>query len=126
MSVVNVSKDVSNSTYIPDAWRGTICKIVDAFSDGDYSLSIGVENVLPISQSTALEFEESISAYGATLIKLPEKTWDTSECQWVGSFWDIFIDLFTVEEGRSDLLLKLRVYEKDNEYLFEVKTIYVP
>lgn len=126
MSVVNVSKDVSNSTYVPDIWRETIHKIVGAFSEGDYSLSIGVGNVLPISQSDALELEESVAAYGASLIKLPEKAWDTSECQWVGNSWDVFVDLFTVEEGRSDLLLRLRVYEKDDEYLFEVKIIYVP
>jgi hypothetical protein len=126
MSVVNISKDLDNPTFIPDIWRETIHKIVDAFSDGDYSLSTGISNALPISQSTALELEESIAAYGASLITLPEKTWDSSQCQWAGDFWDVFIDLFTVEEGRSDLVLQLRVYEKDHDYLFKVYMIYVP
>jgi hypothetical protein len=126
MSVVNISKDLDSPTFIPDIWRETIHKIVDAFSDGDYSLSTGISNVLPISQSAALELEESIAAYGARLTTLPEKTWDTSQCQWVGDFWDVFIDLFTVEEGRSDLVLQLRVYEKDHDYLFKVYMIYVP
>ena len=74
MSVVNISKDLDSPTFIPDIWRETIHKIVDAFSDGDYSLSTGISNVLPISQSTALELEESIAAYGARLTTLPEKT----------------------------------------------------
>lgn len=126
MSVVNISKNLDSPTSIPDIWRETIHKIVDAFSGGDYSLSTGISNVLPISQSTALELEESIAAYGASLTTLPEKTWDTSQCQWVGDFWDVFIDLFTVEEGRSDLVLQLRVYEKDHDYLFKVYMIYVP
>ena len=38
----------------------------------------------------------------------------------------MFIDIFTVEEGRSDLVLQLRVYEKDHDYLFKVYMIYVP
>ena len=126
MSVVNISKNLESPTSIPDIWRETIHKIVGAFSGGDYSLSTGISNVLPISQSTALELEESIAAYGAILTTLPEKTWDTSQCQWSGDFWDVFIDLFTVEEGRSDLVLQLRVYEKDHDYLFKVYMIYVP
>lgn len=126
MSVVNISKDLDSPTFIPDIWRETIHKIVNAFSGADYSLSTGISNVLPISQSTALALEERIAAYGARLTTLSEKTWDTSQCQWVGDFWDVFIDLFTVEEGRSDLVLQLRVYEKDNDYLFKVYMIYVP
>ena len=126
MSVVNISKNLDSPTSIPDIWRETIHKIVNAFSDGDYSISTGIINVLPISQSTALELEESIAAYGASLTTLPEKTWDTSQCQWSGDFWDVFIDLFTVEEGRSDLVLQLRVYEKDHDYQFKVYMIYVP
>jgi hypothetical protein len=40
--------------------------------------------------------------------------------------WEVMIDLFTVEEGASDLVLALRVYEKGLSYSFDIQLVYVP
>ena len=82
-------------------------------------------NLLP--KKTQKRIHEYIEYYGATLIDLPEETWDTSVCLWMEGYWDVLIDLFTLEEGASDLVLAARVYEESNQmYIYEIDSIYVP
>lgn len=40
--------------------------------------------------------------------------------------WDVWIDLFTIHEKPSDLVLKMRVEESSNCYRFDVQSVYVP
>ena len=57
---------------------------------------------------------------------LPEETWDTSVATWMGTHWDVLIDLWTVEEGRSDLVLRANVYQDPPGFRYEVVMAYVP
>lgn len=111
---------------VPSVWRKTISEIVEAFKDGDFALSQGVNRVRPISKDNAAGIEENIQDYGAELVSLPEDTWNTSVCQWYGQHWDVMVDLYTIDEGASDLVLQLRVYEEAGDYIFEVHLVYVP
>lgn len=111
---------------VPSVWRKTISEIVEAFKDEDFTLSRGVNRVRPISEDDAAGIEENIQDYGADLVSLPEETWNTSVCQWYGQHWDVMVDLYTVDEGASDLVLQLRVYEEAGDYIFEVHLVYVP
>lgn len=111
---------------VPSVWRKTISEIVEAFKDGDFTLSRGINRVRPISKDDAAGIEENIQGYGAELVSLPEETWNTSVCQWYGQHWDVIVDLYTVDEGASDLVLQLRVYEDAGGYIFEVHLVYVP
>ena len=63
---------------------------------------------------------------GATLTALPEETWATSVAMWRGTHWDVLINLWTVEEGRSDLVLLANLYEDPSGYRCEVVMVYVP
>lgn len=38
----------------------------------------------------------------------------------------VLVDLYTVEEGASDLVLAMRVYEKRSAFEFEILSVYVP
>jgi hypothetical protein len=60
------------------------------------------------------------------LVDLPEATWQTSVAMWYGSFWDVLVDLWTAEEGRSDLVLHGRVTESDSGVRFSIHMVYVP
>ncbi len=111
---------------IPSVWRKTISEIVEAFKDADFTLSRGISGIRPISKENAAGIEETIQDYGAQLVSLPEETWNTSVCQWYGQHWDVMVDLYTVDEGASDLVLQLRVYEEGTDYIFEVHLVYVP
>lgn len=67
-----------------------------------------------------------IADYGATLVELPDDSWRTSVAQWHRTHWEFLADLWTAEEGRSDLVLSGRAFETEGGYRFELHLIYVP
>jgi hypothetical protein len=111
---------------VPRIWRKTLSDIVDAFVDGDFELKTNIEGVSPISSEDAIMIAENIEDYGVQLKKLPEQTWNTSVSLWMDGFWDIFVDLYSEEEDASDLVLNVRVYEKNSEYIFNIYSVFVP
>jgi len=119
-------KDAETERPIPSAWRAVFRDIVKAFSNHDYQLKIGIPKVAPISDATAKQIEESVQNYGEKLTELSEETWRSSVCIWMGERWDVLIDLWSVSEGRSDLVLSARVTEEYGGYVFHVYMVYVP
>lgn len=123
---VLVTKDEKNECPIPDVWRAVFSQIVDSFVKKDYALSSGVEGVTPVSNKTASQIKNYIEEYGEDLIHFPFETWNSSVCLWMGSHWDILIDLWTASEGRSDLVLGAQVSESENGYIIDIGMVYVP
>jgi len=123
MNAVKVVKDGERESRVPDAWRPTLSSIVDA-------LVIRDEPQLPrVSFRTAETWDHiksNVQDYGAHLIGLPEASWDSSVCIWVGEFWEVLVDLYTEEEGRSDLVLQVHVRKVQDGYMYEVVLVYVP
>lgn len=126
MSVIPILKDEQSQHAVPSEWRNVFSSIVEAFKEGDFTLTRNILGVRPISEKDAQSIAENIQDYGAQLASLPEEAWHTSVCQWMGGYWDVMIDLHTVEEGRSDLILSARVYEEDSTYFFDIHLVYVP
>ncbi|WP_064042029.1 DUF7668 domain-containing protein [Methylomonas koyamae] len=123
---VLVSKDENGQALIPSEWRNVLVNIVEAFKEGDFKLDRGIHGVRPVDDDDAVKIERNIKSYGVELASLPEDTWQTSVCQWMQGYWDVLIDLYTVEEGASDLVLFVRVHENGSEYVYEVQSVYVP
>ncbi|WP_348944292.1 hypothetical protein ABHF33_12675 [Chitinibacter sp. FCG-7] len=121
-----VEKDKENQLPIPTVWRPIFVKIVDAFVKKDYSLSCEIDGVALVSKETANQIKEYIEDYGEELIQLPNETWESSICIFVGGYWDILIDLWTAGEGRSDLVLGARISESANGYIVAIEMVYVP
>ena len=90
-----VEKNLENERPIPNAWRPTFSKVVEASSRKDYSLSGGIEGVSLVLNETANQIKEYIQDYGEELIQLPDETWDSSVYIWAGSHWNVLIDLWT-------------------------------
>ena len=63
---------------------------------------------------------------GVDLVPLPEDTWTTSVTVWCGNRWMCLIDLWTEQEGRSDLVLEAEVRESPSGFRFNVSMVYVP
>ncbi|PMN62809.1 DUF7668 domain-containing protein [Enterovibrio norvegicus] len=126
MNEVVVVKDEDNELPIPTIWRPIFKEIVSALAQKDYLLKSKPRFTSPMSQETADYISEYIEDYGETLIDLPDKTWDSSTCLWMGSKWEVLIDLWTDGEGRSDLALKAEVEESETNYLVTVEMVYVP
>lgn len=123
---VPVLKDGNAQQPIPSAWRSTIREIVHAFVLGDYRIGTPIAGVRPIPAQDARQIEDYIRDYGETLVDLPDDTWDSSVCIWLGTRWDALVDLWTVSEGRSDLVPHLHVSEAEGGFAFEVHMVYVP
>ena len=60
-------------------------------------------------------------------MSLAEESWHTSVCLYMeNESWQAIIDLFTVEEGRSYLILDLFIVKKKDQFIFQINNIYVP
>jgi hypothetical protein len=123
---ISAFKDEDNQQPIPTSWRSTFSRIIDAFVAKDYQLNCRVERVLPISDETASQIKDYIHDYDEELVALPDETWDSSVCLWMGDQWDVIIDLWTVSEGLSDLTLSAQVVETDDGYAVNVYMVHVP
>lgn len=119
-------KDEDAAHPIAGAWRPMLSEVVSRLTKGDYALASAVDGVEPISPKTAEHIRRSIAGYGCTLTDLPQDTWKTSVAQWYGTHWDVLVDLWTVEEGRSDLVLEGRISETAAGLRFTVHMVYVP
>lgn len=128
--MVPALRDGSTERPIPSAWRPLIREICGALARGDHGLStIDAAHLEPVSAATAVHIRDSVRDYGATLVELPEQSWESSVCIWQGSRWTALVDLWSAEEGRSDLVLSLLVTPLDageNEFRFEVHMVYTP
>ncbi len=121
-----VIKDEENELPIPQVWRSVFCQIVKSFSNKDYLVNSTISHVLSLSLDDSNQIADYIDSYGEELIELPTETWDSSIYLWMGSHWDTRVDLWTLGEGQSDLVLSAKVYETNNEYIFNVEMVYVP
>lgn len=119
-------KDEENEHPIAGAWRPMLREVVRCFVEKDYGLARGVPGVEPVTADTAERIRDYIAEYGATLVKLPEDAWQTSVAQWMGTHWQILVDLWTAEEGRSDLVLDGTVTETSEGPRLTIHLVYVP
>lgn len=126
MNKIVVEKNEEEELPIPHIWRPVLKAIVNAFINQDYNLSSEIKSVNPISSETAEQIKEYIEDYGEELIELPAETWDSSVYISYGDYWNILIDLYTKDEGLSDLVLNAEIREENNEYLVDIKLVYVP
>jgi len=119
-------KDEHEAHPIAGSWRPMLRDVVRRFVACDYGLETGVLGVEPVSPKTAEHVRSGIAEYGATLVDLPPDSWQTSVAQWYGSHWDILVDLWTAEEGPSDLVLAGKIVETHDGARFTIHMVYVP
>ncbi|MFK3865653.1 DUF7668 domain-containing protein [Pseudoalteromonas rhizosphaerae] len=123
---VKAIKDEENELPIPTSWRPVFSEIVESFVKEDYLLSSGIIEVDPVSNETADQIKEYVQDYGEKLVSLSDGTWNSSVCIWMGSWWDVLIDLWTETEGRSDMVLSAKVFESDSGFKYSIQMVYVP
>jgi hypothetical protein len=112
---------------VPSAWRPTFEAIVNAFIAGDWQLSSAPASVERLPEDIAQAIQQNVADYGGiTLTALPAETWETSVAIWMGTVWEVLVDLWSIEEGRTDLVIDAKVAELDDGYAFKVHFVYVP
>jgi hypothetical protein len=113
---------------VPLVWRATLRDIVARLVARDFSLAQGVAHVEPVRAAVAQQIDKFIANYGETLAPLPEETWASSVYRWskISNRWDVRLDLWSVEEGHSDLVLSVAVTEAPGGYRYALKSVLVP
>ncbi len=122
---VPILKDEEQEHPVPSIWRSKLRDIADALRDGKFNLR-GLADVDQLDDTTAAGIAQNVNDYGCTLTSLPDASWETSVCQWQLEYWEVLVDLFTVEEGCSDLVLHVHVFERAGGFDFKVHFVYVP
>ncbi|WP_300672977.1 hypothetical protein [Soonwooa sp.] len=125
MDKILVEKNGEEQLPIPNIWRPIIKDIVKSFVNRDYKISSGLNNVNFVSDETAEQIREYIDDYGEELVDLPDETWNSSVYIYYGDYWEAIIDLFTKNEGLSDLILNLEIREQNNNYVIDIISVYV-
>lgn len=120
------ARDESKECPVAEPWRNTIRSIVRALAEGDLLRTRGMSGVRPISEETWRYVSECIENYGETLTELPDDAWKSSVSQWMIDRWEVLVDLWTREAGRSDLVMHLSVFEVGGEFEYEVESVHVP
>ena len=120
-----VTKDEDKELPIPVEWRKTLYKVVECLVKNDYQFISKIPLVSKLPETTLIQIKSYIEDYGEELISLPEDAWDSSVYVWQRGYWDVLVDLWTRNEGHSDLVLSVRVYEERESYRFEVQMVCV-
>lgn len=120
-------KDASREVPIPQAWRPTLMAVVDSLARRDIVIGAAVPSLDPVPAHIRQQCLQAVDNYGdVTLISLPDETWNSSVALWFGDHWRCLVDLWIEEEGRSDLVLDVDVFENSPGYRFRVNLVYVP
>lgn len=118
-------KSSEHELPVPTAWRPTLRAISNGIISGNLSFR-EIPHVKEATPEVSSLIGLTVGSYGDNLIELPEDTWESSVCRWMGHYWRVLLDLYT-EHGRpSDLVLFCNVFERDDGYLFEVESVHVP
>jgi hypothetical protein len=120
-------KDDHQERAVPDVWQPTLSAIVESLVREDVVVAADLSAVDPVSDDLSHACREAVRHYGdVTLVPLPKDTWDTSVCLWQGVRWQCLVDLWTEQEGRSDLVLDIDVRDDGRGYRYSINLVYVP
>jgi hypothetical protein len=112
---------------VPDVWRPTLSLLVDSLAERAPTIGGGLPEVEPVPGTVREQCLSAVDDYGdVDLVPLPQETWKTSVTAWQGDHWLCLIDLWTEQEGRSDLVLEAEVREGESGFRFTVNMVYVP
>ena len=104
----------------------TIRPVLEALIRGDYAAA---EVLTGGQRLTAAEMEQAIVDYGRTLVHHPVDISPRSIVDIEPSApeqWSVYVDLWTAEEGRSDLTLELTLTESSRDsYDVQIDNIHV-
>jgi hypothetical protein len=104
----------------------TVRLVMDFLVREDYH---GLEALTGGLRLDAREIEQAISDYGRTLTLPPPEAYDLLDVVRVVTAipetWSVNMDIWTVEEGRSDLTIEMTIVLRDEEPTVELDGIHV-
>jgi hypothetical protein len=126
MGETPLEKDNQNERAIPMVWRPMFVLIVEALVERNFQLRGLADYVRPLDSSTADINRQNIDECPDKLVPLSERSWETSTHLWMGTHWDVLIDLSVGDGETGDLVLYAKVLEDGKGFVFEPGLVYVP
>jgi len=124
--LISPHKDESEGP-VPELWRPTFSAVVDSLVERTPTIGGGLPEVEPVPDAVREQCLSAVDNYGdVDLVPLPQETWKSSVTAWQGDHWLCLIDLWTEQEGRSDLGLEAEVPERTLGFRLTVNMVYVP
>ena len=124
--MISPHKDESEGP-VPELWRPTFSALVDSLVERAPTIGGGLPEVEPVPDAVREQCLSAVDNYrDVDLVPLPQETWKSSVTAWQGDHWLCLIDLWTEQEGRSDLVLEAEVRERTPGFRFTVTMVYVP
>lgn len=110
---------------IPHKFRRPLKDLVDELIKGNFAK---LEADGRAGRLSAEDLKSVLTDYNRTFIPLPESEFDTMEMfprvKSDGHTWGVDLDLFTEEEGRSDLTLQLTVRDAGEVIVTEIDDLH--
>ena len=116
------------SSPVPSHWRPALAAVVDRLVAKDYSGLAADGFIAYTSDPNDGSIGTWIDDYPATLVPLPDDAWEFAErgrCVDDPSVWWVVLDLWTAEEGRSDLSMEATGREIDGQLHVSITNVHV-
>ena len=111
---------------IPEKLRPALKDLVNELIKGNFAK---LEADGRAGRLSAQDLKNRLSEYGRTFITLPDVAFDQGDTYTLmdgdGKSWGIDLDLWTAEEGRSDLTLQLTVRDTGTAIVAEIDDLHV-
>ena len=111
---------------VPERWRPVVAGVVRRLAAGDFT-GLVRDGVAPAREGPDdLGFEHWVVKYPASLVDLPDEAWTFTDHRPTGEqdVWDVSVDLWTAEEGRSDLTLEGQVRDDGSAVILRIERIH--
>lgn len=110
--------------------RILVQKVIDLLVAKDYRQLVQLAGSVRFSEKDIGDLEDVITGYGRTLVKPPENAFrDMNVIEVKGATprrWAVDMPLWTAEEGKSDLEVRLTLIEHQNDFIVELDDVLVP
>ncbi len=101
-------------------------KIIELLVAKEYE---AVANLISQQRLDSTSIRNAITDYGRTLTLPPPSVLDSLDVVQIKGFspkrWSVWVNLWTVEEGRSDLSVELTLIQSKDDFLIELDNIHV-
>lgn len=106
--------------------KETVKRIVDLLVTGDFDQVAKITNGQRLNTRS---ISDAITTYGRNLVAPPDNAYNQIDVVAVTSSnlpcWSLRMNLWTAEEGRSDLTVELTITEVEGQYTLELDDIHV-
>jgi hypothetical protein len=112
---------------VPERFRGVLGDVVRRVAEGDY-VGLKRDGIDPYPDADLSLWIREYGERGATVVRLPEEAWEHAEAypaDGVPGTWSVVVDLWTAEEGRSDLSMEATVREVGDRVEVTIDGIHV-